>query len=315
MLEPPVSVTNPLESIGFGPRTGASRFDTAFFRFRFIERRTMRNTEIARSWWNMCLILFAYKQHSDYRLVLTANRDEFYERPTAALHFWEDYPQVLAGRDLLHRGTWMGITRSGRFAAITNYREVLAPSPSAPSRGDLVADFLTGSTPPETYLKQIHLVANQYSGFNLILGDVRSLYYYGNRDGRIRKLEPGLYGLSNRLLDTDWPKVRTGKTSLAAALQSNDGEPDGVDVQRLILLLQSRKQAPDHQLPQTGVGIEKERMLAPAFIASQNYGTRSSSILLIGQNDRVDFREICWAPGHATPHQTEDRRFRFNIVF
>ena len=275
----------------------------------------MRNTEIVLSWWNMCLILFAYKQHSDYRLVLTANRDEFYERPTAALHFWEDYPQVLAGRDLLHRGTWMGITRSGRFAAITNYREVLAPSPSAPSRGDLVADFLTGSTAPETYLKQIHPVANQYSGFNLILGDVHSLYYYGNRDGRIHKLEPGLYGLSNRLLDTDWPKVRTGKTSLAAALQSSDGGPDGVDVQRLILLLQSRKQAPDHQLPQTGVGIEKERMLAPAFIASQDYGTRSSSILLIGQNDRVDFREICWAPGHATPHQTEDRRFRFNIVF
>ncbi len=274
----------------------------------------MRINEIIMSWWDMCLILFAYKQHSDYRLVLTANRDEFYDRPTAALHFWEDYPQVLAGRDLLHRGTWMGITRCGRFAAITNYREVLTPLPNAPSRGNLVADFLTGSTAPETYLKQIQSVANQYSGFNLMLGDVHALYYFGNRDGRIRKLEPGLYGLSNRLLDTDWPKVRTGKTALAAALQSSDGGPAGVDVQRLVSLLQSREQAPDRQLPQTGVGIEKERMLAPAFITSQDYGTRSSSILLIGQNDRVDFREICWAPGRSTPHQTEDRRFRFSIV-
>ncbi len=261
----------------------------------------------------MCLILFAYKQHSDYRLVLTANRDEFYKRPTAALHFWEDYPQVLAGRDLLQRGTWMGITRSGRFAAITNYREVLTPFPDAPSRGKLVADFLTGTTAPETYLQHIHSVADQYSGFNLILGDGHSLYYFGNRDGRIRMLEPGLYGLSNRLLDTDWPKVRAGKTQLAATLQSSDGGPTRIDAQRLIVLLQNQEQVPDNQLPQTGLGIERERMLAPAFITSPDYGTRSSSILLIGQNDQVEFREISWAPGHSAPVKLEDRCFSFII--
>ncbi len=262
---------------------------------------------------HMCLILFAYKQHTDYRLVLTANRDEFYERPTAALHFWEDYPQVLAGRDLMQLGTWMGITRSGRFAAITNYREVIAPITNAPSRGKLVADFLTGTASPERYLQHIHSKANQFSGFNLILGDTQTLYYFGNRDGRIRMLEPGIYGLSNRLLDTDWPKVRVGKTQLTAALRSGDGEPSRIDFQSLIALLQNQERMPDNQLPRTGVGIEKERMLAPAFITSPDYGTRSSSVLLIGRNNQVDFREICWAPGRSAPFKAEDRRFSFSI--
>jgi uncharacterized protein with NRDE domain len=262
----------------------------------------------------MCLILFAYKQHPDYRLVLTANRDEFYERPTAALHFWEDHPQVLAGRDLLQLGTWMGITRSGRFAAITNYREVITPIANAPSRGNLVADFLTGSAAPKAYLERIRSKSDQYSGFNLILGDTQALYYYGNRDGRIRMLEPGLYGLSNHLLDTDWPKVRAGKTRLGAALRSSDGGASRMDVQPLITLLKNQERAPDNELPQTGVGIEKERMLAPAFITSPDYGTRSSSILLIRQNHQVDFREICWVPGRSAPRHTEDRHFSFVIT-
>jgi uncharacterized protein with NRDE domain len=261
----------------------------------------------------MCLILFAYQQHRDYRLVLTANRDEFYERPTAALHFWEDHPQVLAGRDLLQLGTWMGITRSGRFAAITNYREVIAPMADSPSRGDLVADFLTGSASPRSYLKDARAKADQYSGFNLILGDTQALYYFGNRDGSIRLLEPGLYGLSNRLLDTDWPKVRAGKRQLAAALGPDNGGASRIDVPSLMTLLQNQEKAPDSQLPQTGVGIEAERMLAPAFITSRDYGTRSSSVLLIGRNDQVDFREICWAPGRSAPHPTEDRHISFTI--
>jgi uncharacterized protein with NRDE domain len=208
----------------------------------------------------------------------------------------------------------MGITRSGRFAAITNYREVNAPSPIAPSRGNLVADFLIGTASPERYLEHILSTADQYSGFNLILGDTQTLYYFGNRDGRIRMLAPGVYGLSNRLLDTDWPKVRIGKTQLAAALRSNDGEPSRIEFHPLIALLQHQEIAPDHQLPQTGVGIETERMLSPAFIISPDYGTRNSSVLLIGRNNQVDFREICWAPGRSIPHQTEDRHFSFTIA-
>jgi uncharacterized protein with NRDE domain len=261
----------------------------------------------------MCLILFAYKQHTDYRLVLAANRDEFYDRPTAALHLWEDYPQVLAGRDLEQLGTWMGITRNGRFAAITNYREVITPIANAPSRGNLVADFLTGTASPERYLRHVLAKADQYNGFNLILGDTQTLYYFGNRDGRIRMLEPGFYGLSNRLLDTDWPKVRAGKTQLAAALRPNDGEPSRIDFQPLMALLQNQDSVPDHRLPRTGVGIEKERMLAPAFITSPGYGTRSSSVLLVSQNNQVDFREICWTPECSAPSKTEDRCFSFII--
>ena len=126
-------------------------------------------------------------------------------------------------------------------------------------------------------------------------------------------LGPGLYGLSNRLLDTDWPKVRIGKTQLVAALRSSDGGPSRMDIQPLMTLLQNQERVPDSQLPQTGVGLEKERMLAPAFIASPHYGTRSSSVLLISQNNQVDFREICWAPGRSIPHQTEDRHFSFMI--
>jgi uncharacterized protein with NRDE domain len=261
----------------------------------------------------MCLILFAYQQHSDYRLVLTANRDEFYERPTATLNFWNDHPQVLAGRDLVQQGTWMGITRNGRFAAITNYREVIAPMADSPSRGHLVADFLTGSASPQRYLDDTLAKADRFSGFNLILGDTQALYYFGNRDGRIRKLEPGLYGLSNRLLDTDWPKVQKGKRRLAAALGPETKGSSRIEAQSLMRLLQNQEKAPDNQLPQTGVGIEKERMLAPAFITSRDYGTRSSSVVLISRNNQVDFREISWAPGRPAPHPTEDRHFSFTI--
>jgi uncharacterized protein with NRDE domain len=155
--------------------------------------------------------------------------------------------------------------------------------------------------------------ASQFSGFNLILGDPQGLYYYGNRDGRIRTLKPGLYGLSNRLLDTDWPKVRVGKSRLADSLEPGNVGSSRIDAQSLIALLQNQEKVPDSQLPQTGVGIEMERMLAPAFITSHDYGTRSSSVVLIRRNDQVDFREISWAPGSSAPHPAQDRRFSFTI--
>jgi uncharacterized protein with NRDE domain len=261
----------------------------------------------------MCLILFAYKQHPNYHLVLTANRDEFYERPTAALQYWQDYPQVLAGRDLLQQGTWMGITRSGRFAAVTNYREVTTPTPNAPSRGHLVADFLTGTSPPAEYLQQIRRIADKYSGFNLIVGDTQDLYYFGNRDGRIRLLESGIYGLSNHLLNTNWPKVRYGKAQLSSILRLAD-RTARPDMQDFLTLLQNQEPATDDQLPHTGVGIERERMLSPIFITSPDYGTRSSSVLMIDQGGHVDFREISWSQESASPRQTEDRQFSFTCL-
>jgi uncharacterized protein with NRDE domain len=159
----------------------------------------------------MCLILFAYQIHPRYRLVLGANRDEFYARPTAPLDFWQDHPQVLAGRDLEQHGTWMGVTRNGRWAAVTNYRDLRIMKTDAHSRGHLVADFLLSHVPPHAYMRQIATKADQYNGFNLIVGDSAELVYFSNRERKIRLLGPGLYGLSNHLLDTAWPKVARGK--------------------------------------------------------------------------------------------------------
>jgi uncharacterized protein with NRDE domain len=170
----------------------------------------------------MCLILFAYQRHPRYRLILAANRDEFYARPTAPLGFWADHPQVLAGRDLEQKGTWLGVTRGGRLAAITNYRDPQAIKPNAPSRGHLVSDFLKGSIPPLDYLQDISASAARYSGFNLLVGDPSGLFYFSNHGAVMCRLAPGLYGLSNGLLDIPWPKVDQGKQALAALVREED---------------------------------------------------------------------------------------------
>lgn len=234
----------------------------------------------------MCLILFAYKVHPAYPLILAANRDEFYDRPSAPADFWSRHPQVLAGIDLKEKGTWLGITKEGKFAAITNYRDPASWKKDAPSRGGLVSHFLTGSSSAEKYLKRISARAAGYNGFNLLLGDARDVFVYSNR-GTMQKLTPGIYGLSNRLLDTPWPKVRRGKKLMKAALDKKGTELE----EALFALLTDRRVPPDDQLPETGVNLEWERMLSPIFIASPVYGTRSSSILLIGRNKRIKFME------------------------
>ena len=168
----------------------------------------------------MCLILFAYRSLPDYRLVLAANRDEFYDRPTRHVAFWDDAPEILAGRDLKAGGTWMGITKKGRFAAITNYRDSGMTIENAPSRGDLVKDFLIGKSRPHDYLESLQNKGQDYNGFNLIIGDGNELFYYSNRDGNIHNIEPGVHGLSNHLLNTPWPKVAQGSLQTAFIAQS-----------------------------------------------------------------------------------------------
>jgi uncharacterized protein with NRDE domain len=234
----------------------------------------------------MCLILFAYKVHPSYRLILAANRDEFYERPSAPAEFWEDFPQVLAGRDLKEGGTWMGITRDGKFAAITNYRDPASIRAGAPSRGRLVGKYLAGDKNADSYLKNISRQAKQYNGFNLICGDDEDMFVYSNR-GEKQKLAAGIYGLSNRLLDSPWPKVARGKKDLAAAISEKGATLEAA----LFQILTSRKIAPDSKLPSTGIGLEWERILSSIFIDSPTYGTRSSTVLLIGKNRRVKFVE------------------------
>ena len=234
----------------------------------------------------MCLILFAYKVHPSYNLILAANRDEFYERPSSPADFWEDSPQVLAGRDLQEGGTWMGIDRTGRFAAITNYRDPASWKNDAQSRGELVSSYLCGNQSPDDYLAKTSRQTQLYNGYNLILGDRHELFAYSNR-GEKQKLNPGIYGISNHLLNTPWPKVSRGKKLLKATLDKKGAELEGA----LFALLLDRKIPADNKLPDTGIGLEWERVLSSIFIASPIYGTRSSTILLIGKNGRIKFVE------------------------
>jgi uncharacterized protein with NRDE domain len=236
----------------------------------------------------MCLILLAHKIHPDYPLVLAANRDENYSRPTAPAAFWDDHPQIYGGRDLEQGGTWLGITRSGRVAAVTNFRDGLAAkSSSARSRGELVSDFLRGSLPGADYIEKIGRETRFYNGFNLIAGDLHALHYLSNRGGHATAIAPGIHGLSNHLLDTPWPKVERGKKVLAGLLQHET--QDMID--GLFAVLSDRAIAPDDALPDTGVGMPRERVLSPAFIISPAYGTRSSTVVLVDRHGQVVFIE------------------------
>jgi uncharacterized protein with NRDE domain len=235
----------------------------------------------------MCLILLAYDAHPLYRLILAANRDEFFSRPAAPAFFWEDAPQLLAGRDLKEGGTWLGLTRSGRIAAITNYRDPRSERKDAPSRGGLVSGFLRGAMPVEDYLAFLRREGVAYNGFNLIFGDMKRLCWFSNRGGDPQFLQPGIHGISNYLLDTPWPKVSHGKEAVERLVVAGKNiEPDA-----LFAILADRTIAPDSLLPETGVGIELERLLSPLFISAPTYGTRSSTVILIDREGEVTFIE------------------------
>ncbi|MFP7300335.1 NRDE family protein [Neobacillus niacini] len=229
----------------------------------------------------MCLILFAYKVHPKYKLIVAANRDEFYQRPTAPVHFWEDDPEILAGRDLEKMGTWMGVTKSGKFAALTNYRDPKEVTEGKRSRGELVADALQYKGDMKEYMESLSRNNNWYPGYNLLAGDGDELYYYSNVGQELIKLKPGIYGVSNHLLNTEWPKVQAGKEGLAGLLNTYHEDY----IEPLLTLLQKADKAPDEMLPQTGVSLEWERMLSPMFIKSENYGTRSSTVLLMNEEE------------------------------
>ena len=252
----------------------------------------------------MCLILVAWRVHPDYPLVVAANRDEFFARPTAPAAFWKDAPQVLAGRDLEAGGTWMGVTRTGRFAALTNFRDPAQNRSGAPSRGGLVADFLVGDETPQAFLERIAPHASRCNGYNLLLDDGETLWWSSNMGGEPRRLEPGVYGISNHLLDTPWPKVGAGKTALAQAL---DSLPDD---EALFALLQDDGIHPDEHLPRTGIPLDWERLLSSAFVKSPGYGTRGSTVLCIGRDGWVTFDEQTWLPG---AQRGQRLRYRFEV--
>ncbi|MBZ4654259.1 MAG: hypothetical protein JG781_1598 [Peptococcaceae bacterium] len=234
----------------------------------------------------MCLILLAYKYHPRYRLIIASNRDEFYNRPTAPAKFWEDYEDVLAGRDLEQMGTWLGITKRGRFAALTNYRDPSLRSNTAQSRGILVRNYLCSHEFPVHYLEGVKKTRHLYNPFNLFVGDLNQLLYYSSVNNCIKDVPPGIHGLSNSFLDTPWPKVVKGKKVLADCLEENDVLPND-----LFNILADAKVVEDQELPDTGVGMEWERILSPIFITSPDYGTRSSTVIMIDYDNHVLFME------------------------
>jgi uncharacterized protein with NRDE domain len=246
----------------------------------------------------MCLLLLAVQKHPDYKLVLAANRDEYYDRPTAPAAFWDEVPHLLAGKDLRAGGTWLGITKQGRIAAITNYRDPATIKANAPSRGKLVTGFLLGQESPKHFLEGLAQEKDRYNGFNLIIGENDQLYWFSNRGDGAQKLSPGVYGLSNRLLDTPWPKVTRSKDAMARLIS----EQKNPSQDALFHVLRDRTVAGDNQLPDTGVGMTWERILSPIFITSPTYGTRSSTIILIDRHNFVTFTEKTFNsdPEHAT---------------
>lgn len=248
----------------------------------------------------MCLILVAWRAREDLPLVVAANRDEWRERPTEAAHWWPDDPRLLAGRDLRAGGTWMGVTREGRFAAVTNFRDPSERRSTARSRGTLVTDFLLGSATPLDFLASVATHAREYNGFNLIAGDGRSLWCYGSRDGPPREIEPGVHGLSNHVLDEPWPKVVRGREAMKAALGNPDPAPE------LFRFLSDEIPAQDAQLPGTGVGLEWERRLSSALITGADYGTRSSTVYIAGRCARLRFEERTRGPRGEVTGTTVD---------
>ncbi len=233
----------------------------------------------------MCLVLLAWHAHRDYPLIVAANRDEFFDRPTGQAAFWEDNPGVLGGRDLARGGTWLGITRSGRFAALTNYREPSLKLRDALSRGAVVARFLTDEESPARFRDFLDTEGHKYNGFNILFSDGRTMGYYSNVDGGGRVLAPGIYGLSNHLLDTPWPKVVRAKNAVSSAI---DALPD---VEPLFTLLRDDRIAHDEELPDTGVSLDWERLLSAAFVRSPSYGTRSSTVLFVTAGGLTRFVE------------------------
>ena len=233
----------------------------------------------------MCLIVVAWHARRDLPLVVAANRDEWRDRPAAPAHWWPEHPGILAGRDLKAGGTWLGITREGRFAAVTNYRDPAERRSTAPSRGALAIDFLLGDESPAAYLARLAGQSGLYNAFNLIVGDSASLLYFGSRDGALREIAPGVHGLSNHVLDEPWPKVRRGREAMQRALkEANPSEP-------LFTMLSERAAAADRELPETGVGLEWERRLSPALITGPDYGTRCSTVFSIDERGEVRFEE------------------------
>lgn len=253
----------------------------------------------------MCLIFISLNHHPRYKLILAGNRDEFYKRKTAPAHFWEDHPHIVGGRDLEANGTWLAMSTQGKISMVTNYRDLKNLKPGAPSRGELVSAYLLNGDKPDDYLNTVAQKASAYNGFNLLVGYPDMLYYYSNYQNRVEKISEGLHGLSNHLLNTPWPKVERGKEKFSKAIASPEVNPAN-----LFELLYDEQRAADNELPDTGIGLERERALSSMFIKSPDYGSRCSTVILVDRNNRVWFAERVYDTG---TFDYQDTAFEFTI--
>ena len=227
----------------------------------------------------MCIVAFSWNPDSETPLLLAANRDEFFERPTQAMHWWPN-TDVLAGRDLKSGGAWLGVTRSGRFAMITNIRNPALRRADAPSRGELAREFLEGNASPADFAHAANARKGGYEGFNLLCGEVSpqtsDMWFLNSTESAPRQLGANLYALSNATLDTPWPKLTRIKQGFRHALAEKDIQARD---ERLLRLLHNTTQPRDDQLPVTGVPPDWERVLGSIFIRSETYGTRASTLV------------------------------------
>lgn len=238
----------------------------------------------------MCLIAFAYKTHPDYKLILTANRDEFYARPTSAATWWDDHSMILGGRDLQALGTWMAVQKDGRFAAVTNFRDIKNIRDDARSRGDLPTNFLLNGDASTEYANRIFESGNEYNGFNLLTMD-EEMAHVSNYDSKVNVLAPGVYGLSNALLDTPWPKVTKAKNSFNEVIKNSFTMED------LIGVMQDTEMAEDDELPETGIGYEWEKAISAMCIQMPEYGTCCTTAITISYDREVNFMEKSYPVG------------------
>ncbi|MFY0650531.1 MAG: NRDE family protein [Cyclobacteriaceae bacterium] len=234
----------------------------------------------------MCLILFSWKFHPKYKLVLAANRDEFYARPTAKADYWIENKNMIAGTDLQAGGTWIGITKTGRLAAITNYRDPKNLDANATSRGKLTTDFLNSLEKPEDYLERVQVEGNHFNGYNLLVGDSEDLFYFNNVNNEIKKVESGVFGLSNGFFQENWPKLEKGRNALQKIVNK-----ETIEREDLFTILSDNQIAPDDELPKTGIPFEWERALSPLFIKTEEYGTRCSTLIFMDYQNGGTFEE------------------------
>ncbi len=254
----------------------------------------------------MCLIVFGYRTVPGYRLIFAANRDEFYNRPTESARFWPENRNMLAGKDLKAGGTWLGVHRSGRYAALTNFRNLLTHNPDAKSRGHLVTEYLNSDSQPQDFLKSLNN-PESYNGFNLLAGDKNKFFHFSNRSMKITEVPPGIHSVSNAFMNTPWPKVTQAKKEFKTL-----AENDSLNEKNLFKLLLNKKTYPHDQLPETGLSPEMEKAVSAAFIKTENYGTRCSTILNIRDNGRVRFIERIFKPG--TNEVEEENGYDFSFL-